>query len=245
MNNSECIVGVSPDASIGGIRLLDGPVTDLKESLSLSYNSENVDIYSSSWGPDDDGQTLDGPRELAQAVLKKGAEHGRHGLGNIFVWASGNGGKYFDSCAADGYCNSIYTITIASTTQFESYPWYSEKCASILTTVYSSGYENEAKIMTTDLGGQCSDKHTGTSAAAPVAAGVVALILEANSKLTWRDVQHIIVETSVPGPLLGTGKFLTNCTVRQIKKLNFLIMHSFNVLCMVLVKNSHTTTVSD
>jgi hypothetical protein len=37
---------------------------------------------------------------------------------------------------------------------------------------------------------------SGTSAAAPVAAGIMALMLEANPSLTIRDVQHILVETS-------------------------------------------------
>ena len=37
---------------------------------------------------------------------------------------------------------------------------------------------------------------SGTSSAAPVVAGVVALMLEANSDLTWRDVRHILAKTS-------------------------------------------------
>jgi hypothetical protein len=36
----------------------------------------------------------------------------------------------------------------------------------------------------------------GTSSAAPVTSGVVALMLEANSSLTWRDVKHILASTS-------------------------------------------------
>ena len=36
----------------------------------------------------------------------------------------------------------------------------------------------------------------GTSAAAPEAAGVIALALEANPSLTWRDIQHLLVLTS-------------------------------------------------
>jgi len=43
----------------------------------------------------------------------------------------------------------------------------------------------------------CTDHHTGTSAAAPLAAGVIALALSANPCLTWRDVQHLVVLTSV------------------------------------------------
>lgn len=37
---------------------------------------------------------------------------------------------------------------------------------------------------------------SGTSAAAPVVAGVVALMLEANSSLTWRDVKHLLAGTA-------------------------------------------------
>ena len=43
--------------------------------------------------------------------------------------------------------------------------------------------------MTTDLHGACTARHTGTSASAPMAAGIIALALEANPQLTWRDVQ--------------------------------------------------------
>jgi len=42
----------------------------------------------------------------------------------------------------------------------------------------------------------CTDKHTGTSAAAPLAAGMIALMFEARPCLTWRDVQSVIVYTA-------------------------------------------------
>jgi hypothetical protein len=45
--------------------MLDGDVTDAVEARSLSLNPQHVDIYSASWGPDDDGKTVDGPGELA------------------------------------------------------------------------------------------------------------------------------------------------------------------------------------
>ena len=38
--------------------------------------------------------------------------------------------------------------------------------------------------------------HTGTSASAPMAAGVIALVLEANPELRWRDVQHITIRNA-------------------------------------------------
>ena len=52
---------------------------------------------------------------------------------------------------------------------------------------------NRTKVVTTDLHHLCTSSHTGTSASAPLAAGIVALCLEANPELTWRDVQHLTV----------------------------------------------------
>lgn len=48
----------------------------------------------------------------------------------------------------------------------------------------------------------CTKDHTGTSAAAPLAAGMVALMLQVRPCLTWRDVQHIIAFTATKVGLL-------------------------------------------
>lgn len=44
---------------------------------------------------------------------------------------------------------------------------------------YSSNSMREQKIATTDVKNQCTVDHSGTSAAAPIAAGILALTLEA------------------------------------------------------------------
>ncbi|KAL7868080.1 hypothetical protein SRHO_G00094640 [Serrasalmus rhombeus] len=178
-NNGVCGVGVAYNARIGGVRMLDGEVTDVVEAQSLSLNSQHIHIYSASWGPEDDGKTVDGPAKLAKEAFLQGVTEGRGGLGSIFVWASGNGGREKDSCNCDGYTNSIYTLSISSTTQYGNVPWYSEACSSTLATTYSSGNLNEKQIVTTDLRKKCTDSHTGTSASAPLAAGIIALALEA------------------------------------------------------------------
>lgn len=71
-NNNWCGVGIAPDAKIGGVRMLDGPVTELVESKSISFNVENIDIMSASWGPSDNGKMVDGPGRLANAAFNKG-----------------------------------------------------------------------------------------------------------------------------------------------------------------------------
>ncbi|XP_029985651.1 proprotein convertase subtilisin/kexin type 6 [Sphaeramia orbicularis] len=197
-NNSHCIVGIAFNARIGGIRMLDGDVTDMVEAKSLGIRPDYIDIYSASWGPKDDGKTVDGPGPLTKQAFEQGIKRGRKGLGSIFVWASGNGGRQGDHCSCDGYTSSIYTISISSTTEHGNRPWYLEACSSIIATTYSSGEFNERRIVTTDLRHRCTDSHTGTSVSAPIVAGIVALTLEANRLLTWRDVQHLLVKTSRP-----------------------------------------------
>ena len=71
----------------------------------------------------------------------------------------------------------------------------------VITSALSSGTTSERQIVTTDLHHTCTVKHTGTSASAPMAAAIIALTLEANPSLTWRDVQHIIVRTARPANL--------------------------------------------
>lgn len=52
--------------------MLDGDVTDSVEAQSLSLNPQHIQIYSASWGPDDDGRTVDGPATLARKAFYDG-----------------------------------------------------------------------------------------------------------------------------------------------------------------------------
>ncbi|CAG2112736.1 unnamed protein product, partial [Medioppia subpectinata] len=157
-----------------------------------------------------DGMSLDGPKRFATEALLRGITYGRRGLGCIFVWASGNGGIKGDNCNCDGYVSSIYTISIGSASQSGAFPWYSERCASTLAVTYSSGTYTDQKIATTDLHDKCTIDHSGTSAAAPLAAGMIALVLEANPNITWRDVQHLIVCTAQFTPLIENKSWKRN-----------------------------------
>ncbi|XP_039610855.1 proprotein convertase subtilisin/kexin type 4-like [Polypterus senegalus] len=212
-NNFMCGVGVAPHASIGGVRMIDGLVTDIMEAQSFSLNPQHIHIYSASWGPEDDGKTVSGPGRLAKEVFLRGVTYGRNGLGSIFVWASGNGGSLYDNCNCDGYSSSIFTVSVSSTTEAGTVPWYSEACSSTLTTAYSGGVVPQ--VVTTDLRHRCTQRHSGTSASAPLVAGIIALALEANPDLTWRDVQHLIVRASKPETLTADD-WATNAVGRKV-----------------------------
>eukprot|EP01134_Creolimax_fragrantissima_P000424 CFRG0424T1 len=194
-DNEICGVGIAPKAKVGGIRLIDGDITDLDEAHALNHALNIVDIYTNSWGPVDDGVKVEGPGMKAQEALQTGVRDGRNGLGSIYLFASGNG-QSVDDCNCDGYANSIYTLSIGAVDKDHNKPWYSESCTAIIAVAYSSGGNEDPGISTIDVDDSCTGEHSGTSAATPLAAGVIALVLQANPSLTWRDVQYLIVQTS-------------------------------------------------
>ncbi|XP_037072628.1 neuroendocrine convertase 2-like [Pollicipes pollicipes] len=196
-DNGVCGVGIAYNSRVAGIRMLDQPyMTDLIEANSMGHEPDLIDIYSASWGPTDDGETVDGPRNATMRAIVRGVNEGRRGLGNIYVWASGDGGED-DDCNCDGYAASMWTISINSAINDGENAHYDESCSSTIASTFSNGAKDPTTgVATTDLYGQCTKTHSGTSAAAPEAAGVFALALEANPRLTWRDVQHLTVLTS-------------------------------------------------
>ncbi|XP_012268604.2 neuroendocrine convertase 1-like [Athalia rosae] len=230
-NNGKCGVGVAFGASIGGIKLLDGVVNDRVEGEALGYRADLVDIYTASWGPADDGKSLEAPGRLASEALRKGITQGRDGKGSIYVWASGNGGSRADDCGCDGYVGSIYTVAVGSASQTGRFPWYGERCPATLATTYSSGAYHDQMIATTDLRNTCTTRHTGTSASAPLAAGILALALQVNKNLTWRDVQHLVVWTSEYSPLReNPGWFKNAAGFWYNSRFGFGLMNAFSLV---------------
>lgn len=200
-NNSAGVSGAAPNANVSGIRLIAAGVSDATEADALTFAYQGNHIYSNSWGPFDSGDIKEGPGPLTAAALIDGVTNGRDGLGSIYVWAAGNGLGSFDNVNYDGYANSRYTIAVSAIDHDGRQSSYSEPGAPILVAAYSSG--DGIGITTTDLlgsGGYDNGDYTsdfgGTSSATPLVSGVIALMLEANPNLTWRDVQHILVETA-------------------------------------------------
>ncbi|CAO3607531.1 unnamed protein product [Cunninghamella echinulata] len=197
VKNDACGVGIAYNSKVSGIRILSGEITDVDEAAALNYNYHENHIFSCSWGPPDDGRTMEAPTGMLADAFKNGIENGRHGKGSIYVFATGNGGDAGDNCNFDGYTNSIYTITVGALDHANRHPSYAERCSAQLVVTYSSG--GGKSIYTTNHGNEeCTDIHGGTSAAAPNAAGIFALVLSIRPDLTWRDMQHLCVQTALP-----------------------------------------------
>ncbi|KAF9144522.1 pheromone processing endoprotease [Mortierella sp. GBA39] len=195
--NDLCGLGVAYGAKVAGLRILSGQITDVDEAAALNYRFQDNHIYSCSWGPPDDGQSMDAPKGVVLEAMKNGIKNGRSGLGSIFVFATGNGGSQDDDCNFDGYTNSLYTVSIGAIDREGRHPYYSEACSAQLAVTYSNG--GGSAIYTCDVGERrCFDQHGGTSAAAPIAAGMIALVLSVRPDLSWRDVQYLVMTTAIP-----------------------------------------------
>lgn len=124
------------------MRILSGPISDVDEAAALNHGYQNSSIYSCSWGPPDNGKAMEGPGYLIKKAILNGIQNGRGGLGSVFVFASGNGGRNGDQCNFDGYTNSIFSVTVASVDYKGLHPDYSEACAANMVVAYSSGSGN-------------------------------------------------------------------------------------------------------
>ena len=216
--NSVGMNGVAPNATIGSYNLLSSKAaaSDVNTIISMTRNIANVAISNNSWGRSDLGSAnifvLPATHELA---LQSGLSQGRGGLGTIYIWSGGNsrGFRYGND---DGYVSNRFIITVAALLRngrFTSYStpgsnlWISApggdlSCPSELmfTTDLEGthGYNTEFTAMSSDLGHTDYTRcFNGTSAAAPVAAGVIALLLQHSPTLGWRDVREILARSAV------------------------------------------------
>jgi subtilisin-like proprotein convertase family protein len=210
--NDVGVSGAAPMASLVAVRLIVGATSDAEERDALLHNAtpaiaaDATDICSNSWGPVDDGVTDEGPLPLAEQAFIDGTTNGRGGLGIVYTWAAGNGEQSFDDSNYDGYANQRYTIAVAASDAAGVYSPYSEPGANILVNAPSSKETWNTftyGTTTTDLTGlngydptDYTSEFGGTSSATPLVSGVVALVLERNPLLGWRDVQEILLLTA-------------------------------------------------
>lgn len=211
-------VGVAPNATIAAIRMGFPPLFGKYEQDILALQRMvDFDVVNNSWGytypfTDDFATSL---FQEHGAALQTAALQGRNGLGTIVVFAAGNGRTDGDNANYHNLINSRYAIAVAALNHNGLPTYYSDRGATLLVSAFgggsltppddfSSGYGDS--IVTTDRLGSpgynqfidpfapadYTDDFGGTSAAAPMVSGIVALMLEANPNLGYRDVQEIL-----------------------------------------------------
>jgi len=210
-NDATGTAGVAFAAGLVGVRLISAPATDAQEAEAMNHradvnvDAERVHVSNNSWGPADDAVALAGPGPLMRAALANATTVGRGGLGTVFCWSAGNGGDLGDDSAYDGFSGNRYVIGVAACGPSGMQASYSESGCNVMITAPGGEYGGNGMVAPDRVGAAgevsgsystSSDDFVGTSFAAPVVAGVAALLLDADSTLTWRDVMHVLIRTA-------------------------------------------------
>jgi subtilisin family serine protease len=222
-NNGIGVAGVAFEAGIGAIRLItDSPITAQQIAKAERFQANvtgGIDIYNNSWGPAADNPSFGFLRALEPieaGAFELGVQTGRSGRGSIFLFSAGNGNCEGADVNRNGLANSRYTIAVAASGSRGEHTYYSTPGAAILVNApVSSGScefgDAQATTSTDVVGprgfvtGDYTNIFNGTSAASPIVAGAVALMLEVRPDLTWRDVQHILVRTAYDNDFEHSG----------------------------------------
>ncbi|GAA3859341.1 S8 family serine peptidase [Celeribacter arenosi] len=201
------LIGAEADNGLGGVGVANlssiTSVNFLETAYDYGYSAvsqalehmEVFDVVSNSWGffpafADENNASSSGSSaEFFSEYFDLAALNGRDGLGSIIVQASGN---WASNAAATGAPNSRHVIAVAATDGYGDATSYSNFGSSVF-------IASPAASVTTDLpgaagldAGDYTEIFGGTSAATPIVSGVVALMLDANPDLGWRDVQEIL-----------------------------------------------------
>lgn len=213
--DGEGTVGVAYNSTLFGFRVGEFINDSLVENMTDAANyasgvggggNYQADVMNMSYGTMYSGNWFDsaldsGLMDDLNDAFDDGAAQGRGGLGTIYVKSAGNSRSIDHDANASSWNANKHTISVAAVDQDGFVSSYSTHGANLLVSAFGSPLAGE--VVTTDRTGTDgynavapNEDYTfgfnGTSAAAPMVSGVVALMLEANPDLGWRDVQEIL-----------------------------------------------------
>ncbi len=198
-DNGLGVAGVAYDSSVYAIRLIGGD-TDLSDVRDAFVEGTNAGawVLSNSWSFGEEC-----PEIPLYAALEEGLEYaeeyGRDGLGTVVVLSAGNGNCDISFDHFQGYHTAV---SVAATNGNDDREGYSSYGDHIDVAGPAGG------VLTTDLTGEPGygnwnddpdyyGHFSGTSAAAPVVSGVLALMLGANPHLTAEQARDVLRQTAV------------------------------------------------
>ena len=208
-NNGKGIAGVSPDARFASLVVWDaGDNFGTEEEIAdmFQYRNDRIAVQNHSWGLSTSAQ-LDA-MVLEKQAIKRAIEQGRDGKGVVMIRGAGNYRAQDWSAADDGYSNDPRVLTVGAVGPTGRVHSFSNMGACVLCAgligrgVYSTdrmgafGENRDSSDDDPEVGSYHSLEYLGNSYTLPQIAGLVALVLNVNPDLTYRDVQQVFIHAS-------------------------------------------------
>ncbi len=195
--------GIAYEASVVDRLVLGLALPELAAQLQTQKQFDIVN-HSWGWGASFYADASDSRFTALFSTFADAAENGRGGLGTLINIAAGNFRPDGVDTNGSNLSNERHAVVVAAVTSEGTATTYSSQGASIWIAAPSAG-GSKGGILTTDKPGangystgDTTSIFGGTSAATPQAAGVEALILDANPTLGWRDVKAILALSAQP-----------------------------------------------
>jgi subtilisin family serine protease len=195
------VYGIAPSCRILPVKIFhaDDLAADAQVADAIRYAALHADVLSCSW---------DGPRSPdLEFAIRDAHALGRNGRGAIVVGASGN-----ERDARVGYpASDPNAIAVGASTDRELLAAYSNRGVQLCVVAPSDGGDHA--IFTTDVSaggrgfntgtqvaggndGLCTNDFGGTSSATPLVAGLCALLLSIDAKLSLAQIRGVLKATS-------------------------------------------------
>src|SRR5262245_21713397 len=202
-DNAIGTIGAAPDATITASYLRFSGSVDMSEIVSVLAQASRYDVANNSWGFTQAFSDNFHSTTLADfaAGLEHAADSGRGGLGTAIVVAAGNGRfsvggvNQGDDSNFHNFSNSRFVIAVGASDANGDSAAFSSPGTNLLISAPGVALTTTAGNA---VGSDSSAYASGTSFAAPMVASAVALMLEVNPALGYRDIQEILAITAKP-----------------------------------------------
>lgn len=186
--NHKGIRGIAPDAKI--IFLKHKMQMSAKETIKLFEKAakSGADIINCSW------ISFEVKKEVRKEIAYL-SKHGRNGKGIVIVFSVGNGNQ--PNILNESSIPEV--IAVGATNKYNKRAWYSNFGKNLDVMAPGGNYIGLATLNGINhkyLTYKKPNTFTGTSAAAAVVSGVVALMLQANHDLTRKEIENILKQTA-------------------------------------------------
>ncbi|GIL38097.1 S8 family serine peptidase [Roseiterribacter gracilis] len=196
--NGQGTVGVAYNATLASLQIGYGNAGNPAQYGNALAAGVKLDVLNNSWSFDEPfrDNLSSWSWSVAKTAFADLSTKGRGGLGTIVVFSASNSRGSGDDVNYHNLRNAPTTIAVAAIDSNGRSTAGSAPGEALL--VSAAG----ANVMTTDTTGSAgygSGDYVsvgGTSLATPLVSGTVALMLEANKSLGWRDVQEILAITA-------------------------------------------------